>query len=259
MATRLDYVRQAETYDQTRSASPSVLRPVLDALAGAPGPRLLDVGGGTGNYALALRERGFEPTVHDLSEPMLARARDKGLPTVRSDATALPFDDASFDAVTLISMIHHVPDWRAALAEAARVLRPDGRLALMAFSREHVEDVFWIVEYFPSTRAWMTEQHPPLAELRAPLPGARVIPLFYEDLEDGSLAALHRRPALLLDPDTRRQTSFWERLEAQHPDELAAGLARLERDLGGGRRPDVERDEARARHGDAVVLAWTKA
>lgn len=254
----MDYTRQAETYDRTRAASPSVLGPVLQALAGAPGPRLLDVGGGTGNYALALREHGFDPTVLDLNEPMLSRARDKGLRTMRGDAATLPFDDEAFDAVTLISMIHHVPDWRAALAEAARVLRAGGRLALMGFAREHIEEVLWIDEYFPSTRAWMVEQHPPLAELRAPLPGARVIPVVYEDLVDGSLAALNRRPELLLDLDVRRQTSYFERLADRHPDELEQGLQRLERDLRAGRTPDAERADARARHGDAMVLAWTK-
>jgi ubiquinone/menaquinone biosynthesis C-methylase UbiE len=50
-----DYSRQAERYDETRSASPSVLRPLRQALEGASGRRLADIGGGTGNYALALK------------------------------------------------------------------------------------------------------------------------------------------------------------------------------------------------------------
>lgn len=113
MSTRHDYRRQAETYDATRGASPSVLAPLLEALAGAPGPDLLDVGGGTGNYALALREHGFAPVVVDLSAEMLAHAAAKGLETRLGDATALPFPDRSADAAALVSMIHHVPDWRA--------------------------------------------------------------------------------------------------------------------------------------------------
>src|SRR3954470_18971145 len=110
-----DYGNQAKTYDETRSASPSVLVPLREALAGAPGPRLLDIGGGTGNYAVALRERGFAPTVLDLNEGMLERARGKDLPTVLGDAAALPFPDESWDAATMIAMLHHVPDWRAAV------------------------------------------------------------------------------------------------------------------------------------------------
>jgi hypothetical protein len=46
-----DYSNQAQTYDLTRAASPLVLAALGLALAGAPGRRLADIGGGTGNYA----------------------------------------------------------------------------------------------------------------------------------------------------------------------------------------------------------------
>jgi ubiquinone/menaquinone biosynthesis C-methylase UbiE len=81
-----DYSRQARTYDETRAASPSVLGPLREALDGAPGPRLVDVGGGTGNYSLALREEGWQPLVVDRQPEMLARAAAKGLETLQVDA-----------------------------------------------------------------------------------------------------------------------------------------------------------------------------
>jgi SAM-dependent methyltransferase len=244
-----DYSRQAETYDATRGASPSVLEPVREALAGAPGRRLVDVGGGTGNYALALREEGWEPLVVDRSAAMLARAAAKALPTREADAQALPLEDASADAVTMISMLHHVDDPGRALAEARRVLRPGGRLAVMAFTREDLEDQ-WYHDYFPSTRAWMDASHPRLAELLSHLPGARRLPVVFGDLEDASLAALASHPRLVLDPAWRNQTSYFERLERDHPGELRAGLERLERELDAGAGPQVP--------GGASVLAWVK-
>jgi ubiquinone/menaquinone biosynthesis C-methylase UbiE len=125
--TRHVYDRQAETYDCTRGASPSVLGPLEEALRGAPGRRLLDIGGGTGNYAQALRRQGWDPLVVDLNGPMLARARSKGLRTLQADAVALPLSNGSADAAMLVSMLHHVPDWRGALREARRVVRPGGR------------------------------------------------------------------------------------------------------------------------------------
>ncbi len=260
MATRHVYDRQAETYDATRAASPSVLKPVLQALHGAPGPALLDVGGGTGNYALALRDHGFEPTVLDFNAAMLARAAAKGLPTATGDAARLPYGDGTWDAVTMISMLHHVPDWRAALREGARVLRPGGRLALMGWTRENVEEVAWLHGYFPSTGVWMREQHPTTAEVLAVLPEAELIPLRFEDTADLSLGSLQRRPELVLDPHLRRQTSYFERLGDEAPDELRAGLDRLRADLAAGVRPerDPARAAARARHGDAAVLAYRK-
>jgi hypothetical protein len=61
-----DYSNQARTYDTTRGASPSVLAPLRDALTGAPGRTLLDIGGGTGNYAQALVAEGWQPLVLEL-------------------------------------------------------------------------------------------------------------------------------------------------------------------------------------------------
>ena len=100
------------------------MRALREALKGASGWRLVDIGGGTGNYALALRREGWEPVVADRSAAMLAWAAAKGLETVEADAQRLPFEDATFDAATMISMLHHVDDRSAALAEARR-LRPE--------------------------------------------------------------------------------------------------------------------------------------
>jgi SAM-dependent methyltransferase len=243
-----DYANQARTYDQTRGASPSVLGPLREALAGAPGPRLLDVGGGTGNYAAALRDEGWQPVVADRSPEMLARAAAKGLETVEAGAEQLPFADASFDAVMCVSMLHHVEDRPRALAEQRRVLRPGGRGALMLFTREDIEGV-WYLDYFPSTRAWMDASHPPRSQLLEQLPGARQVELVFRDLVDASLAALTAFPEKLLDPAYRSQTSYFERLARDHPAELASGLERLRADVEAGRPPRGE--------GRATVLAWT--
>jgi SAM-dependent methyltransferase len=244
-----DYGNQARRYDETRGASPSVLGPLRDALAGAPGPLLLDVGGGTGNYAAALRDEGWQPIVCDRSPDMLARAAAKGLETVEADAQALPFADASFDAVICVSMLHHVDDRSRALAEQRRVLRPGGRGALMLYTREDIEDA-WYNDYFPSTRAWMDASHPPLAELLAELPDARRIDVVFRDLDDASLAALSAFPEKVLEAGWRGQTSYFERLTRDHPNELRAGLERLRADIDAGRAP--------AGQGTATVLAWTR-
>jgi ubiquinone/menaquinone biosynthesis C-methylase UbiE len=104
-----DYSRQAERYDERRSASPSILGPLLAALQGISGRRLADVGGGTGNYSLALKQEGWTPVVVDRSPEMLARAAAKGLQTVQADAQRLPFDDGQFDAATMMSRIATLP------------------------------------------------------------------------------------------------------------------------------------------------------
>ena len=244
-----DYGNQARSYDSTRSASPSVLGPLREALRGALGRRLLDVGGGTGNYALALRDEGWDVVVSDRSPDMLALAAAKGLETVTADAQALPFGDASFDALICVSMLHHVDDRPRALAEQRRVLRPGGRGALMLYTREDIENA-WYHDYFPSTRAWMDASHPRLADLMDLLPGAHRIELVFRDLQDASLAALSAFPEKVLDPAWRAQTSYFERLARDHPEELAAGLECLRADIDSGNPPRGQ--------GTATVLAWTK-
>jgi SAM-dependent methyltransferase len=244
-----DYSRQAEGYDETRAASSSVLRPLRLALEGAPGRRLADIGGGTGNYALALEREGWMPVVVDRSTKMLARAAAKGLEVIEADAQQLPFEDESFDAAMMISMLHHVEDRRAALAEARRILRAGGRLVLKGFTGEDAASL-WILEYFPSSRPWMTATHPPRAAILDELPGARLLDFKFEDMEDGSLAALSADPERVLEAGERGDTSYFERMHRDHPDELRAGLAQLRRDIATGRAPK--------RAGTATVLSWTK-
>jgi len=244
-----DYSTQAKTYDSTRGASPSVLAPLRDALAEAPGNALLDLGGGTGNYAAALREEGWEPLVADCSPEMLSLAAAKGLATLEADAQDLPLPDACFDAVTMLSMLHHVEDPAAALGEARRVLRPGGRLAIKMFAREDIEGT-WILEYFPASEAWMLPTHPRLADFAELLPGLIRVAVTYADLEDASMAALSACPQLILEERWRRQTSFFERLERDHPDDLRAGLERLAEAIASGKPP--------ANPGSASMISWKK-
>jgi SAM-dependent methyltransferase len=244
-----DYRRQAEHYDETRSASPSVLRVLHSALEGAPGLRLADIGGGTGNYALAFKREGWEPVVVDRSPEMLERAAAKGLEVVEADAQRLPFEDESFDAVTMISMLHHVENRDAALVEARRILRPGGRLALKGFTGEDAATL-WILNYFPSSRNWMEATHPPQAAILEELPGARLLDFEFEDMQDASLAALSADPERVLEAGESGATSYFERMRRDHPDELRAGLAQLRHDIASGRAP--------RRPGTATVLSWTK-
>lgn len=102
-----------------------------------PGDAVLDACCGTGDLAIAAERAGGRVTGLDFSEQMLVRARGKSdsVAWVLGDVTALPFDDASFDAVTVGFGIRNVPDLEAGLAELARVVRPGGRVACLEITR----------------------------------------------------------------------------------------------------------------------------
>jgi len=249
------YARQARTYDRSRSAGAETLAPLLAALAGAPGRYVLDIGGGTGNYALALREAGYDVLVLDTSQDMLNVASSKGLSVRRADATALPEPDSCADAVTMIAMLHQIPDWTAALREARRVLRPGGVLCLLLYTSEHMVSHFFL-DYFPSSRAWATTDMRPISEYVSELPGAVALPLQIRGTEDLTMQAMRRHPSLALDPELTAQTSFFTRLQADNPQELAEGMRQLAEDIDSGRLPESYNRDTDG--GDAYLVTWQK-
>ena len=108
-------------------------------LALKPGERLLDLGTGTGRYAIAAARRGALVTAVDASPAMLAvarcRAEGTAVTLVQADLTALPFAEASFDAAMAVTALCFVAAPATALREAARVLRPGGRLVVGELNR----------------------------------------------------------------------------------------------------------------------------
>jgi ubiquinone/menaquinone biosynthesis C-methylase UbiE len=119
----------------------SEMRDVLfAALAPERGERILEVGAGSGRYALEVAEEvGPDGTIDivdglpDRLEDAVSAARERGLDNVSptlGDGRYLPFGDSWFDGAYMIAALGDVPDPPAALAELARVLRPGGRLAI---------------------------------------------------------------------------------------------------------------------------------
>jgi ubiquinone/menaquinone biosynthesis C-methylase UbiE len=117
----------------TRERLRSVLRP-------QPGERLLEIGVGTGYYSLDLAEwvaPEGKLELFDLQQEFLdhvmRRAGERGLTNLvptQGDATRLPFEDGSIDAVVLTAVLGEIPDAAAALREIRRVLKPGCRLVV---------------------------------------------------------------------------------------------------------------------------------
>jgi demethylmenaquinone methyltransferase/2-methoxy-6-polyprenyl-1,4-benzoquinol methylase len=142
--------RIAGVYDAMNTAMTAGLhhgwrRRAADRAELAPGQAALDACCGTGDLAFELAQRvGPQGSVigSDFSERMLDLAREKaaarnaeGVRFEWGDALALPYDDASFDAVTVGFGVRNLADLEAGIAELARVLRPGGRLVILEITQ----------------------------------------------------------------------------------------------------------------------------
>jgi 2-polyprenyl-6-hydroxyphenyl methylase/3-demethylubiquinone-9 3-methyltransferase len=102
------------------------------------GARIADLGCGGGLLAVPLAAEGAIVVGVDLSRASLrtARAHATGLALfTHGDLDRCPLASASFDIVLLADVIEHVADWRHTLAEAARLLRPQGQLYVNTINR----------------------------------------------------------------------------------------------------------------------------
>ena len=121
----------AATYDGFAGATALFVEPLLTAAKVKPGMRLLDVACGTGIASAQAAALGARVTGVDFSPEMIAEAskRHPEIAFQSADAEALPFPDASFDAVMANFGIHHVERPERAIREARRVLAPGGTFA----------------------------------------------------------------------------------------------------------------------------------
>ena len=92
------------------------------------GGRVLDIGAGSGHVTQAVRAAGHEVVPLDVED-----LRFVELPLVLADGGHLPFADGSFDAVLILTVLHHLPHYAQpeVLREAGRVKRPGGRIILL--------------------------------------------------------------------------------------------------------------------------------
>lgn len=105
--------------------------------------RVLDVGCGPGWYLASLRDRhpGITTIGFDLSAGMALAARESGSATAVADAMQVPARTDGFDLVLCTHMLYHVPDIGIAARELARVVAPDGIVAIVTNGARHLHEL----------------------------------------------------------------------------------------------------------------------
>lgn len=160
----VDYLRDVQYRDSTqlakranlhvayRTAPESGFDWFVAQLPLQSGQRVLDVGTGPGylwERVAAVAPAGLAVTLTDLSHGMVDEAVPRAQATAcfasvdgrACDARALPFDDGVFDVVVSTYALYHVPEPASAVAELARVVRPDGVVAIMTNGPGHLREI----------------------------------------------------------------------------------------------------------------------
>jgi len=132
----------AAIYDDTRVYDEGCFNAVLDFITARFPPskyrKLFEPGIGTGRIAIPFAARGYDVTGVDISDEMLnvlsGKLRKNPVPRVtfqKADATHLPFADGVFDIAVAVHVFHLIRDWKKAMEEVFRVLRPDGPIIFL--------------------------------------------------------------------------------------------------------------------------------
>ena len=130
--------RVASQYDSTWATSTrQFIPPLLDAAGVSGNMSILDVGCGPGYVSAAAAKRGATPIGLDFSGEMVEIAKEmwSAIEFREGDAQKLPFADQTFDRVVANFALLHLAQPESGMAEAARVLRPDGRFAFTTWAK----------------------------------------------------------------------------------------------------------------------------
>jgi len=185
-ATYLDYQYgdseklqiRLETHSRYTEGEDDYVRVELHHVAPRPGLLAVDIGCGPGRLAGRLRDHGVTCIGLDMSAGLLREARTTtGGPFVRGDAQALPIAEARFDRVLAMNTLYHLPDWRRALLEMRRVVRPGGRVVISTNGADAMKRIYDVhreaaleLGYVPLPHTGSSFNLGHLAEVRAVFP-----------------------------------------------------------------------------------------
>lgn len=233
-------VKFGSGYNNTRRADPRIAEGLFKLLDLDTGSLVADIGAGTGNYAVALANRGHYVKAIEPSRVLLQQsAPHEQVEYINGTAEEIPLPDYSVNGVISVLSLHHFSHRERALQEMTRIVG-DGPIVFFTLHPNLSENV-WIFDYFPAVWEDMKGFFPCLDEsldvikhVTKKRVDVETFKLPY-DLRDLFIGAGWKTPQLYTDPDFLSNTSPFLRANTA---ELQEAVAKLEKDLSSGKWAD---------------------
>ena len=223
-------------YNVTRQADPYITERLFQLLSPQPGKLYLDVGCGTGNYTVALSNKGVNFYGIEPSEKMLniAKSRNDKIDWLLAWAEDIPLKNNQFDGAIATLTIHHWTSIPGAFKEIYRVLNEDGKIVLFTATPEQMKG-YWLNHYFPKMLEKSILQMPSFESIKQAAAETGFVITAAEkyfvrnDLKDNFLYAGKTRPELYFEAGIREGISSFSALS--NSEEVAQGLSKLQNDI----------------------------
>jgi ubiquinone/menaquinone biosynthesis C-methylase UbiE len=223
-------------YNSTRQADPYIAEKLFQFLSPKTNQLYLDIGCGTGNYTIALANKGLNFYGVEPSKKMLntAKSQNQEINWLIGQAEQIPADGNMFDGCIATLTIHHWTDIEKAFKELYRVLKGNGKIVFFTSTPEQMQG-YWINYYFPKTLKDAIKQMPSFETIKNAATNAGFViratdKYFVKDnLKDCFLYVGKNRPELYFDETIRKGISSFSVLS--NIEEVNSGLSSLYKDI----------------------------
>lgn len=151
----MDFDGRAEVYNKYRKADYRLVNRIVELLSLKKGAVIADVGAGTGNYSVAIKNKGYHVIAIEPSLQMIGSCLDTSMVFINSPAEHITLEDNSVDGTIIINAIHHFKDLECAFSEINRISKP-GSLLILTFDPKICRKI-WLYDYWSYLKAYIDE------------------------------------------------------------------------------------------------------